>query len=142
MQTNSTFLQAPLSLAAQACVLQPEQFQAELIQNISAALLRKPSPPCLLRAPTGSGKTFVMGQILERVGMERDTLWFWFVPFVSLVGQTLDALIQQAPSLSPVLFSQGRNQVGCNRFGRHGLKRIAPPRTVPDSRSPVLNVGV
>lgn len=110
MQTNSTFLQAPLSLAAQACVLQPEQFQAELIQNISAALLRKPSPPCLLRAPTGSGKTFVMGQILERVGMERDTLWFWFVPFVSLVGQTLDALIQQAPSLSPVLFSQGRNQ--------------------------------
>lgn len=110
MQTNTTFLQAPLSLAAQACSLQPEQFQAELIQNISAALLRKPSPPCLLRAPTGSGKTFVMGQILERVGMERDTLWFWFVPFVSLVGQTLDALIQQAPSLSPALFSQGRNQ--------------------------------
>ena len=32
--------------------------------------------------------------------------------------------------------------MGCTRFGRHGLKRIAPPRTVPDSRSPVLNVGV
>lgn len=110
MQTNSPFLQAPLSLAAQACVLQPEQFQADLIQNISKSLLRKPSPPCLLRAPTGSGKTFVMGQILERLGSERDVLWFWFVPFVSLVGQTLDALIQQAPSLSPALFSHGRNQ--------------------------------
>lgn len=35
-----------------------------------------------------------------------------------------------------------RNVVGCTRFSRHGLKRIAPPRTVPDSRSPVLNVGV
>lgn len=110
MQTSSPFLQAPLSLTAQACVLQPEQFQADLIQNISKALLRKPSPPCLLRAPTGSGKTFIMGQVLERVGTERNTLWFWFVPFVSLVGQTLDALIQQAPSLSPALFSHGRNQ--------------------------------
>ena len=33
-------------------------------------------------------------------------------------------------------------EVGCTRFSRHGLKRIAPPRTVPDSRSPELNVGV
>ena len=32
--------------------------------------------------------------------------------------------------------------VGCTWFSRHGLKRTAPPRTVPDSRSPVLNVGV
>jgi hypothetical protein len=36
--------------------------------NITKALLRTPSPPCLLRAPTGSGKTFVMGQVLQRVG--------------------------------------------------------------------------
>ena len=32
--------------------------------------------------------------------------------------------------------------VGCTWFSRHELKRTAPPRTVPDSRSPELNVGV
>jgi hypothetical protein len=37
-------------------------------------------------------------------------LWFWFMPFVTLVGQTLDALLQHAPGLSPTLFSQGRKQ--------------------------------
>ena len=38
----------------------------------------------------------------------------------------------------------GKNlsSLGCTWFSRHGLKRTAPPRTVPDSRSPVLNVGV
>jgi superfamily II DNA or RNA helicase len=55
-------------LAVRASTHQPEQFQAELMDNITKALLRTPSPPCLLRAPTGSGKTFVMGQVLQRVG--------------------------------------------------------------------------
>lgn len=105
-----SMLQTPLNLAAQATSIQPEGFQAELMTNISKALLREPSPPCLLRAPTGSGKTFVISQVLQRVGAQRDVLWFWFVPFVTLVGQTLDSLLQHAPSLSPVLFSQGRNQ--------------------------------
>lgn len=107
---TTTLLQVPMSLTAQAATLQPEQFQSTLIDNIGAALLRKPSPPCLLRAPTGSGKTFVMSQVLQRVSAQRDVLWFWFVPFVTLVGQTLDALLQHAPGLSPALFAQGRNQ--------------------------------
>lgn len=102
--------QATLDLAVRASTHQPEQFQAELMDNITKALLRTPSPPCLLRAPTGSGKTFVMGQVLQRVGAKRNVLWFWFVPFVTLVGQTLDSLLQHASGLSPVLFSQGRNQ--------------------------------
>lgn len=110
MPTQQPMLQTPLNLAVQATTLQPEAFQAELMVNISTALLRTPSPPCLLRAPTGSGKTFVISQVLQRVGAQRDVLWFWFVPFVTLVGQTLDALLQHAPGLSPTLFSQGRNQ--------------------------------
>jgi superfamily II DNA or RNA helicase len=103
-------LQAPLGLAVQSSNFQPEAFQVELMENISAALLRTPSPPCLLRAPTGAGKTYVMGEVLQRVGMQRDVLWFWLVPFVNLVGQTLDSLLQHATDLSPVLYSQGRNQ--------------------------------
>lgn len=111
-QTISTIqmLETSLGLTVQASTLQPEAFQAELIDNVSEALLRTPSPPCLLRAPTGAGKTFVISQVLQRVGAQRDVLWFWFVPFVTLVGQTLDALLQHAPGLSPTLFSQGRNQ--------------------------------
>jgi type III restriction enzyme len=37
-------------------------------------------------------------------------LWFWFVPFVTLVQQTGDALAANAPSLSPRSLSDGRNQ--------------------------------
>ena len=110
MPTAQPKFQATLDLAVRASTHQPEQFQAELMDNITKALLRNPSPPCLLRAPTGSGKTFVMGQVLQRVGAQRNVLWFWFVPFVTLVGQTLDSLLQHASGLSPVLFSQGRNQ--------------------------------
>ena len=108
--STTQMLETSLGLAVQASSLQPEAFQAELIDNVGAALLRSPSPPCLLRAPTGAGKTFVIGQTLQRVGTQRDVLWFWFVPFVTLVGQTLDSLLRHAPGLSPTLFSQGRNQ--------------------------------
>lgn len=108
--STTQLLETSLGLTIQASTLQPEAFQAELIDNLSVALLRQPSPPCLLRAPTGAGKTFVVGQVLQRVGTQRDVLWFWFVPFVTLVGQTLDSLLRHAPGLSPTLFSQGRNQ--------------------------------
>ncbi|HQQ70513.1 MAG TPA: DEAD/DEAH box helicase family protein [Alicycliphilus sp.] len=106
-------LQAPLPLSPQASAVQPERFQSELIAHISAALQtpeRAQRPPCLLRAPTGSGKTFVLGQVLQQVGQQRDVLWFWFVPFVTLVAQTLDALLHTAASLHPVPLAQGRNQ--------------------------------
>ena len=43
-------------VTAQSAAIEPETFQSALIANMSAALLRQPSPPCLLRAPTGSGK--------------------------------------------------------------------------------------
>lgn len=108
--STTQLLETSLGLTLPANTLQPEGFQAELIDNVSTALLRTPSPPCLLRAPTGAGKTFVISQVLQCVGTQRDVLWFWFVPFVTLVGQTLDALLQHAPALSPTLFSQGRNQ--------------------------------
>lgn len=107
---NTALMQAALNLTAEASSLQPEAFQARLINTISAALLRNNPPPCLLRAPTGSGKTFVMSQVLQQVGKEKQVLWFWFVPFVTLVNQTVDALVRHAPELSPKLFNQGRNE--------------------------------
>ena len=79
MNSPKPALQAPLPLAPQASAVQPEHFQSELITHISAALQtpeRAQRPPCLLRAPTGSGKTFVLGQVLQQVGQVRDVLWF------------------------------------------------------------------
>jgi type III restriction enzyme len=101
---------ATIAMPAQSSSVQPEEFQSRLIDSISAALLRQPSPPCLLRAPTGAGKTLVMGQVLERVSAQRDVLWFWFVPFVTLVQQTEDALRANASSLAPCGLQAGRNQ--------------------------------
>lgn len=101
---------AAIQMAAQSTAVQPERFQSDLITGMTQALLRTPSPPCLLRAPTGSGKTFVISQVLERVSQARDVLWFWFVPFVTLVQQTEDALRANATSLAPCSLHAGRNQ--------------------------------
>jgi len=72
--------------------------------------VRDAAPPCLLRAPTGSGKTFVISRVLESVSAKRPTLWLWFVPFVNLVQQTEDALAANCAGLIPVMLSRGRNQ--------------------------------
>lgn len=71
--------------------LQPEEFQAEIIKQMVYHLKNRRSP-ALLRAPTGSGKTFMIGQLLERMTNEHPTVWFWFVPYTNLVGQTINAL--------------------------------------------------
>ncbi|MBL8311101.1 MAG: DEAD/DEAH box helicase family protein [Burkholderiales bacterium] len=106
-----TAVMQPDIIAAQSTAIEPEDFQATLIRNLTAALLRNPSPPCLLRAPTGSGKTFVISRVLAGVCAERDVLWFWFVPFVNLVQQTEDQLTSNCPGeLAPVMLASGRNQ--------------------------------
>ncbi len=97
-------------VTAQSAAIEPETFQRTLIANMSAALLRQPSPPCLLRAPTGSGKTYMISRVLAEVTAERPTLWLWFVPFVNLVQQTEDQLAANSPGLTPAMLAQGRNQ--------------------------------
>ncbi len=96
--------------AAQSDAHVPERFQRTIIDNMVAALLRQPSPPCLLRAPTGSGKTFMLTGVLAQVTAVTPTLWLWFVPFVNLVQQTEDAILANARGLTPTLLSRGRNQ--------------------------------
>ncbi len=110
MNTPNTMPMSSIPMAAQSAAVQPERFQTDLIDGMTRALLRTLSPPCLLRAPTGSGKTFVISQVLERVSQERNVVWFWFVPFVTLVQQTEDALCANAPSLAPCGLATGRNQ--------------------------------
>lgn len=97
-------------VAPQSAALVPAPFQQQVIENISVALLRRPSPPCLLRAPTGSGKTFMLAGVLSRVSNAQPTVWLWFIPFVTLVQQTEDALLSNASGLTPVRMDRGRNQ--------------------------------
>ena len=98
-------------VAAQSDSLEPLGFQQEIIGNLSAALLSHPCPPVLLRAPTGSGKTFMLVRALARVCAAQPTVWLWFVPFVNLVQQTEDAILANAHAqLFPIMLSHGRNQ--------------------------------
>lgn len=97
-------------ITAQSAAIEPEAFQSTLIEHMAAALLRQPSPPCLLRAPTGSGKTYMISRVLEEVNAARPTLWLWFVPFVNLVQQTEDQLAANCTGLTPAMLAQGRNQ--------------------------------
>ena len=96
-------------IAPQSAAVEPEAFQTGLIDGMTRALLRTPAPPCLLRAPTGSGKTFVLSRVLENVSAAQPTLWLWFVPFVNLVQQTEDALTANCSSLSTLMLENGRN---------------------------------
>lgn len=96
---------------SQGHTLVPEPFQVHLTTNLTTKLQQANNPPpCLLRAPTGSGKTYVLCRVLANVSADRPVIWFWFVPFVNLINQTLDALITNAGDLSPVLFNDGINQ--------------------------------
>ena len=98
-------------VAAQSDKLEPLGFQKEVIENLSATLLAQPSPPVLLRSPTGSGKTFMLVRALSKVSEAQETVWLWFVPFVNLVQQTEDAILSNADGkLFPVMLSRGRNQ--------------------------------
>ncbi len=94
----------------QTSVLIPESFQVGLIENLSERLQSASQPPCLLRAPTGSGKTFVLSRTLANISADNEVIWFWFVPFTNLVNQTLDDLVTNGTDLTPCLFTQGINQ--------------------------------
>lgn len=97
-------------IAPQMSAIEPEVFQREQIANISAALLRELPPPCLLRAPTGAGKTFIIAHVLQQVSQQSPTIWFWFVPYVNLIQQTEDTIAANASALTPVSLMRGRNQ--------------------------------
>lgn len=117
-------------IAPQSAVIEPEAFQATLIANMTGALLRENPPPCLLRAPTGSGKTFVITKVLQDVTQASPTIWFWFVPFVNLVQQTEDSIAGNTNTLTPVSLLRGRNQ-----RPEKGLVVIATAQSVAKGKS-------
>lgn len=55
----------------------------------------------LLQAPTGSGKTLMLGRTIEKVigKLPMKCVWFWFAPYAGLVDQTREALEAQCPGI-------------------------------------------
>jgi superfamily II DNA or RNA helicase len=49
----------------------------------------------LIEAPTGSGKTLMAGTMVEKFSQEERVVWFWFAPFMGVVGQTAAFLREQ-----------------------------------------------
>ena len=88
----------------------PKAFQVTIIENVTAKLLSEAKPPCLLRSPTGSGKTFMLTHALQRVSSARPTLWLWFVPFVNLVAQTVDSIDSEGAGLVALQMAQALNE--------------------------------
>ncbi|MFI3218088.1 MAG: DEAD/DEAH box helicase family protein [Methylococcales bacterium] len=84
-----------------------EEFQSLIIKGMSQHLLNS-SLPALLRAPTGSGKTLMMGRVLEKLCQQDQFLWLWFVPFVNLVQQTGEAITANCQTLKPYLMASER----------------------------------
>lgn len=121
-------------IAAQSLSFEPEEFQARLIDNISKVLLRNNRQPCLLRAPTGAGKTFIITKVLQEVSRQSKTLWFWFVPYANLIQQTEDSIASHAQNLSPMQLSRGRNQAPQN-----GMVVIATCAAVGRGKSRTVN---
>lgn len=98
-------------IAAQEQAAVPEEYQARHIEHISRELLKPLSAPCVLRAPTGSGKTFTLTRVIEEVSAQQGTVWFWFVPYTNLVQQTESTLASNSTLAHPIRLDRGRNQI-------------------------------
>jgi superfamily II DNA or RNA helicase len=81
------------SIKAVAGLLRDQPAQRDAIARSAGVML--------LEAPTGSGKTLVLGRTLEalRSALPERCVWFWFAPYTGLVTQTRNALAAQCPSL-------------------------------------------
>jgi len=66
----------------------------------------------LLKAPTGSGKTLIAGEVTSRLSLLEKVVWFWFAPFKGLVGQTESSVRDRFPTLRVRSLKFDRQAVG------------------------------
>ncbi len=62
----------PAITAPQSGGLLPKAFEARTIKGVCDALAQQPRPPCLLRSPMGSGKTFILTKDAPRFKIVED----------------------------------------------------------------------
>jgi superfamily II DNA or RNA helicase len=61
-------------------------------------LLRLQGSALILQAPTGVGKTLIAVETVQAFSAQEMIVWFWFVPFTSLISQARHAFQAQAPA--------------------------------------------
>ncbi len=66
----------------------------------------------LIEAPTGAGKTFMAGNIVERLSALDRVVWFWFAPFKGVVDQSAAFLREQFHGLRLRTMTEDRSAVG------------------------------
>ncbi|MGB0744429.1 MAG: DEAD/DEAH box helicase, partial [Opitutales bacterium] len=66
----------------------------------------------LIEAPTGSGKTLMAGNLVERFSAGERVVWFWFAPFSGVVGQTESGLREEFKGLRVRDLSLDRHAAG------------------------------
>ena len=55
----------------------------------------------LFEAPTGTGKTLMIGHVVERVSKRYPIVWLWFAPFSGLIDQATKTIHIEFPGLHP-----------------------------------------
>lgn len=70
----------------------------------------------LLKAPTGSGKTIIAGEVAQQVSATHKVVWFWYAPFRGLIEQTEGSLRAKFPGLRPRTLASDR-KIGGTRAG-------------------------
>ncbi|WP_207459989.1 DEAD/DEAH box helicase family protein [Azospirillum sp. SYSU D00513] len=63
----------------------------------------------LLAAPTGSGKTLMVGSVLDKVSAANRIVWFWFAPFAPLIDQSRLSILTHHSALKPRALATDRN---------------------------------
>lgn len=53
----------------------------------------------MLQAPTGVGKTLIAVETVQAFSVHDKVIWFWFVPFIGLVGQAQRTFQSEAPAI-------------------------------------------
>lgn len=66
----------------------------------------------LIEAPTGSGKTLMAGNIVQRMCHDDQIVWFWFAPFKGVVDQSAAFLREQFQGLRLRTLTDDRNPIG------------------------------
>ncbi len=66
----------------------------------------------LIEAPTGSGKTLIAGQVVEKFSAQEQVVWFWFAPFKGVISQTESFLREQYLGLRLLSLKADRSASG------------------------------
>lgn len=86
-------------------VISLASYQNNLVDGISSEIEKSSAAACVLLAPTGAGKTLVLGRSLSDAGtrgLMAPTVWLWVAPLEVIVEQTGDALRDEAgPMVQP-----------------------------------------